>query len=477
MQIEKRMKLFPERKSIAEQKRENEREARRKLLRQQGIKYRSGGGKRSAYSDRAARRQERQKLADAKHKVWEYRYKSLAPEERNPHEKLEDYIQRKQRAKKEHKRELSQWAHKGKIGAGKLILDLRKIAQSKTSRRIQQGMEFVDDHLYFEDMGATQDNILSIGMAAVTWGGLEIEASTAAKMAFLAAQGVHYNHSALNLRDQIAAFDQKAEKLGAYAYLEKMQEQERMRQELGFQQQEYMQNREYHTLPYPVQSGTEFTGSTQSPIATYSPKLMEIAYLRTAEERAAALREIGFTLSEEFSDEKNLVAISPNGQPIVVFRGTQLDNPKDVNTDRKILMGRSDEDIQRVRKGQQLVRNVGTAYGRNDTMALGHSLGGFIAQRSNAPGGAITYNKLSIGNDTANPYGQQDYRTYGDFASHLRDRSAVPTIEFPGSNPYTDMRGNHTPAHFQKYMESQNQIGEGQSYLDGSRTISVYPTA
>jgi len=197
-------------------------------------------------------------------------------------------------------------------------------------------------------------------------------------------------------------------------------------------------------------------------------ELIDASYMRDPAERIQLLQSMGYTYIPELSSKKALVALTQDGQPVVVFRGSN--DTKDFVTDGKIAAGHNPA---RVKHAQRLIEKVGKYTGRDDTVAVGHSLGGYLAQRSMAPGGALTYNKYTLGGDVANPYGQRDYRTKGDFASHLRNQGAgITTHEIDRQNPLWDVRGVHSnTSPLSSYFQ---QTGGAQQYAGGQMNATPY---
>lgn len=96
---------------------------------------------------------------------------------------------------------------------------------------------------------------------------------------------------------------------------------------------------------------------------------------------------------------------------------------------------------QRIEKAKKLVKKVQAATGRNDVSAIGHSLGGLLAQSCGATATVLTINKFSLGGETYNP-NQIDYRTEKDPASMLRNKSSrITTKTFQPSEK--GIRGVH----------------------------------
>jgi len=173
-------------------------------------------------------------------------------------------------------------------------------------------------------------------------------------------------------------------------------------------------------------------------------QLLRASYEPTDEERIRLLAQANFDYRPDLSEKKIVVGVhKETGQPIVLFRGSQ-DYQDWALTDRKIMQGYKADELPRVRKARAIVKKVEQETGRSDVMAAGHSLGGYLAQHSGASGGTITFNKYSVGEDPKHRENQRDFRTTGDTASFLRDRtSGIETFEMTGSKPW-QIKKNHS---------------------------------
>jgi len=78
---------------------------------------------------------------------------------------------------------------------------------------------------------------------------------------------------------------------------------------------------------------------------------------------------------------------------------------------------------ERMERAKKLVKKVQVATGRDDVSAIGHSLGGLLAQSCGATATVLTVNKFSLGGETYNP-NQIDFRTDKDIASMFRSKSS-----------------------------------------------------
>lgn len=134
------------------------------------------------------------------------------------------------------------------------------------------------------------------------------------------------------------------------------------------------------------------------------------------DEAKKILAKEGLSIDKELSTKQARVVYDKNNQPTIIHRGTH--NLKDVATDALYLMGLPDF-THRFRSAKRLTKKVEKKYQNNKVNAVGHSLGGLVAETSGAKGNIVTYNKFSLGYDKKNKK-QKDYRNQYDIPSLLR---------------------------------------------------------
>ena len=105
------------------------------------------------------------------------------------------------------------------------------------------------------------------------------------------------------------------------------------------------------------------------------------------------LKKSGYTLDKELSGKRAKVYTDINGQPTIAYRGTQ--NWHDVITDFAIPLGLA-QHTKRMAHSKTLAKKVEEKYGQSAN-AVGHSLGGYLAENSGAHGNIATFNKASVG--------------------------------------------------------------------------------
>jgi hypothetical protein len=121
-----------------------------------------------------------------------------------------------------------------------------------------------------------------------------------------------------------------------------------------------------------------------------------------------------------------------SGQPHIAYRGTQ--NRFDVATDIKSFIGVGSK---RLAHSQKVAKQVERKYNM-PANAVGHSLGGLLAERSGVNGSITTYNKLATGRKMNKNPNQTDYRSKHDLPSFLtlNNKSNV-TVKGKSVNPLT----------------------------------------
>lgn len=146
------------------------------------------------------------------------------------------------------------------------------------------------------------------------------------------------------------------------------------------------------------------------------------------------LKKSGYTLDKELSGERAKVYTDSNGQPTIAYRGTQ--NFHDVLTDFAIPLGLAQR-TKRMQHSKTLTKKVEEKYGQ-PANAVGHSLGGYLAENSGAHGNIATFNKASVGSKNKNAK-QVDIRTKRDLISIFtpKKKSNI-TIASRSQNPLTE---------------------------------------
>ena len=148
--------------------------------------------------------------------------------------------------------------------------------------------------------------------------------------------------------------------------------------------------------------------------------MLHAGYSNDPVEEKHRLSKLGYEKDMELSQKKDRVYVHKDTkQAYVVHRGTNPMDPADLATDVALGLG-AQKYTPRFRKAKRLTAKTQKKYGKENTIAMGHSLGGAIATESGADK-RITYNRgVGLGHvGRKTKKGQVDYRTNGDAVSFL----------------------------------------------------------
>ncbi|KAJ1626260.1 hypothetical protein T492DRAFT_1122225 [Pavlovales sp. CCMP2436] len=163
-------------------------------------------------------------------------------------------------------------------------------------------------------------------------------------------------------------------------------------------------------------------------------------------DKAAAFGDsLGFTLDPQLSQDNTMVFIDKRtNQPTIVHRGSVT--PRDWLVDDLLISAGSNHETQRLRRARQITAAAEAKY-RTKSNAVGHSLGGRLAELAGSGGQIVTFNRASglgdVGlgrnqphNRNRNGSRQTDVRTKLDLVSALsnlglgrRPASQPPVVE------------------------------------------------
>lgn len=150
------------------------------------------------------------------------------------------------------------------------------------------------------------------------------------------------------------------------------------------------------------------------------------------------MSEKGYQFDPELSSMEQKVFVSPTGRPIITERGSTRVSDFLIE-DPKILFGGGLFDSRRVSNAKQLSKETEAKYGMAPTL-IGHSLGGYLAEKGARKGSEVyTYNKAA-GLPSAfysTPKSQHDYRTTLDLPSALSS--------YQGGGQHTTLKGSWDP--------------------------------
>jgi len=159
-------------------------------------------------------------------------------------------------------------------------------------------------------------------------------------------------------------------------------------------------------------------------------KLLDASYMDN-DKAKQHLAETNFKLDDELSGKRAKVFLK-DGKPNVVFTGTK--NRHDVINDAKIILGFKDNS-KRLKHSKKLIKDVKAKYG-GEVKTLGHSYGGYLAEKSNKNGPVITYNKLAMPHIQKKNKNQLDIRTHNDVASLMSSGNKRLTLNSKSYNPF-----------------------------------------
>jgi hypothetical protein len=146
--------------------------------------------------------------------------------------------------------------------------------------------------------------------------------------------------------------------------------------------------------------------------------LMNIGYMSDNKKEAEKLDQAGYRKDDALSDDKDKVYVK-NGKAHIVYRGTNPLSLADLGTDAALAFG-LEKYTPRFKRAKRLAKKVKEKYGEDNVVAMGHSLGGSLAEASGIKK-CVTFNKGvglgGIGKQIRR--GQTDYRTKGDIVSLL----------------------------------------------------------
>lgn len=142
--------------------------------------------------------------------------------------------------------------------------------------------------------------------------------------------------------------------------------------------------------------------------------LMKNAYNKRSNNNS---RLSGYTEDKRYSSREARVYKDKKGNPTIVFRGTA--RKRDIGTDIMYGLGLG-KHTRRARKSRKLAKRVRRDYKGKKLTAMGHSLGGALAEGIKADR-VITYNKAAGLNSfrKKRKSTQIDYRHRGDAVSYL----------------------------------------------------------
>ena len=160
----------------------------------------------------------------------------------------------------------------------------------------------------------------------------------------------------------------------------------------------------------------------------------------------ANMAKKGYGYDDQLSTMNTKVYVSPNGKPIIAHRGTTTF--KDVIDDGLLALGLEKYGF-RYKNAKRVTEKAEKKYGQSAD-AIGHSLGGSLAERSGAHGNVLTFNKgVGLGDlfTKKNSLRQLDVSTKGDLVSALgKTQNANKEIidnKFKSKDPFKNALNAH----------------------------------
>ena len=147
------------------------------------------------------------------------------------------------------------------------------------------------------------------------------------------------------------------------------------------------------------------------------PYLLKSSYMNQ-KQAADNMKKKGYTYDTELSNNETKIFVK-NNKPVIVHRGSK--RLSDWGEDALILVGLGDQYGHRQKQANRITKKVEKKY-NTSANSVGHSLGGRLAENSNAKGQIITYNKaVGLGDvfKKKNSKRQLDIRNSGDIVSVL----------------------------------------------------------
>jgi len=148
-------------------------------------------------------------------------------------------------------------------------------------------------------------------------------------------------------------------------------------------------------------------------------KLLLRASYKSNKKAHKLAKKIGFRLDHELSTKHAKVFYNKRGEPYVAFRGTKFSDLNDIRTDLGIFGGNFKQS-ERYKESKKLIKKIRKKYYNKHLTALGHSLGGKIAEEVGADK-VITAEKFVAPDDIGRtlPATQYDIQNVADPVSLL----------------------------------------------------------
>ncbi|KAJ1619957.1 hypothetical protein T492DRAFT_848175 [Pavlovales sp. CCMP2436] len=146
---------------------------------------------------------------------------------------------------------------------------------------------------------------------------------------------------------------------------------------------------------------------------------------------------LGFTLDRQLSREDTMVVVDIRGQPTIIHRGSVT--PRDWLVDDVLIAAGSSHETQRLRRARQVTVAAEAKYKTKKSNAVGHTLGGRLAELAGSGGEIVTFNRaaglgdLGLGRNQPSRNGsrQTNVRTKMDAVSALSTLNRRQAVNQP----------------------------------------------
>ena len=178
-------------------------------------------------------------------------------------------------------------------------------------------------------------------------------------------------------------------------------------------------------------------------------KLLKASYLNQKDAKNL-MGKSGYTYDNDLSNMETKVFIDSKGKPVITHRGsTRLTDWRD---DALLGLGLG-KMTHRYKNAQRITKKVEDKY-KSNSDSIGHSLGGWLAEKSGNHGDITTYNKaVGLGDiGQKNKNNQIDYRTSGDLVSLLAPTQKGKLINIKNTSLMPNALNAHELNNIDKYL-------------------------
>jgi len=182
----------------------------------------------------------------------------------------------------------------------------------------------------------------------------------------------------------------------------------------------------------------------------YTSQFLKASYL-PQKDAQKLMSKYGYSYDPKLSRMDTKVFISPEGKPVIAHRGSK--RITDWMDDALLGVGLG-KYTHRYKNAQRVTKRAEEKY-NNNADSLGHSLGGWLSEKSGNKGDIITYNKAVGYGDIGqhNKSNQIDYRTQGDLVSMLAPTQTGGTLTtIKNVHLFSNALNAHNTENLNKYL-------------------------